>query len=267
MTISAAGDADTTNDTATISLSTTGLATRTVAVTATDITGGAPAITSIADTTAVVAAAYSYDVNASGTPAPTFSLTTSPTGMTINATTGVISWTPGAGGSFNVTVGANNGVMPNATQSFVITVAADQPPTATLSQPTPGATVSGATSEFYGDGVDDVNCVRAEFFVDGVLLYNDVGSANHFHINGAHSLWNTTSLSNGPHTLRMRVYDTAGNSDDAEVTVTVDNSPGGGGGGGSGSSGSSDSKCGLGTAFASLMLMVLLAFGFRRLRS
>lgn len=265
VTISAAGDADTTNDTATISLSTTGLATRTVAVTATDITGGAPAITSIADTTAVVAAAYSYDVNASGTPAPTFSLTTNPTGMTINATTGVISWTPGAGGSVNVTVGANNGVMPNATQSFVITVAADQPPTATLSQPTPGATVSGATSEFYGDGVDDVNCVRAEFFVDGVLLYNDVSSANHFHINGAHSLWNTTSLSNGPHTLRMRVYDTAGNSDDVEVTVTVDNSPGGGGGSGSG--GSSDSKCGLGTAFASLMLMVLLAFGFRRLRS
>lgn len=267
VTISAAGDADTTNDTATISLSATGLSTRTVAVTATDTTTSAPTITSTADTTAVVGAAYSYDVNASGTPAPTFSLTTNPAGMTINATTGVIGWTPSAVGSANVTVQAGNGTMPNATQSFTITVAADQPPVATLIQPTPGATVSGATSEFYGDGNDDVNCVRAEFFVDGVLLYNDITSANHFHIGGAHSLWNTTTLSDGPHTLRMRVYDTAGNSDDAEVTVTVDNTPGGGGGGGGGGSGgSSDSKCGLGAAFASLSLLGFLLIGLRRLR-
>ncbi len=264
VTVNAATDGDTTNDTATISLTATGLATRTVTVTATDTTTAAPTITSTADTTAVVAAAYSYDVNASGTPAPTFALTANPTGMTINATTGVISWTPGAVGTANVTVEASNGVVPNATQSFTITVGADQPPTATIIQPAPGATVSGATAEFYGDGNDDVNCVRAEFFVDNVLIYNDVNSANHFHVGGTHSLWNTTSLSNGPHTLRMRVYDTAGNSDDAEVTVTVDNAPGGGGGGGSG--GSSDSKCGLGAALASLMFMLLVTMGFRRQR-
>lgn len=264
VTISAASDGDTTNDTATISFTTTGLTTRTVSVTATDTTAGAPAITSTANTTAVVGAPYSYDVNASGTPAPTFALTANPAGMTINATTGVISWTPSAAGTPNVTVQATNGVMPNASQSFTLTVTADQPPTASITQPTPGATVSGATAEFYGNGTDDVNCVRAEFFVDGVMLFNDINSANHFHFGGTHSLWNTTTLSDGSHTLRMRVFDTAGNSDDAEVTITVDNTPGGGGGGGSG--GSSGSKCGLGAAFASLMLMALFAFGFRRLR-
>jgi hypothetical protein len=209
----------------------------------------------------VVAAAYTYDVDASGTPAPTFSFTVNPAGMTINGTSGVISWTPSTVGTANVTVQAANGITPNATQSFVITIAADQPPTATLTAPLAGATVSGATAEFYGNGVDDVNCVRAEFFVDGVLIDNDINSGNHFHAGGAHQLWNTTALTDGSHLLRMRVFDTAGLTGDAEVTVTVTNS---GAGGGSASSGSSNGNCGLGAAFASLLLA--LAFGFRRLR-
>ncbi len=261
ITVNAASDTDAINDTATISLTATGLTTRTVAITATDTTSGAPTITSTADTTAVVAAAYTYDVDASGTPAPTFSFTVNPAGMTINGTSGVISWTPSAVGTANVTVQAANGITPNATQSFVITIAADQPPTATLTAPLAGATVSGATAEFYGNGVDDVNCVRAEFFVDGVLIHNDINSGNHFHAGGAHQLWNTTTLTDGSHLLRMRVFDTAGFHGDAEVTVTVTNS---GAGGGGASSGSSNGNCGLGAAFASLLLA--LAFGFRRLR-
>ncbi|MBK6282656.1 MAG: putative Ig domain-containing protein [Draconibacterium sp.] len=62
------------------------------------------------------------DVNATGNPAPIYSLTNSPAGMTINATTGLIEWTPGAGGNYNVTVEASNGVNPAATESFVIAV-------------------------------------------------------------------------------------------------------------------------------------------------
>lgn len=264
VTINAAADGDTTNDTATIALTATGLATRSVTVTATDTSAAAPVITSTADTTAVVGAPYSYDVDASGTPAPTYSLTANPAGMTINGTTGVISWTPGPVASANVTVQAANGVLPNATQSFTITVAADQPPTATLTQPTAGATVSGATAEFYGDGADDVGCVRAEFFVDGTLIYTD-NASGHFHVGGAHQRWDTTALINGPHTLRMRVFDSAGNSDDVEVTVTVDNAGGGGGGPGAGA-GSSGSSCGLGALVASLLLAFTLGLWRLRLR-
>lgn len=264
VTINAANDADTTDDTATISMTATGLATRSVTVTATDTTNSAPVITSTADTTAVVGAAYSYDVNASGTPAPTFSLTANPAGMTINATTGVISWTPGPVVSANVTVQAANGVMPNATQSFTITVSADQPPTAVLTQPTAGATVSGATAEFYGNGIDDVNCDRAEFSVDGVLIYNDVNSGNHFHAGGAHQMWNTTTLTDGPHTVRMRVFDTAGNFGDAQVSVTVSN--GGGGGGPATAAGSGGGSCGIGALVASLLLVFALGLWRLRLR-
>ena len=262
VTVNAAIDADTTNDTATISLTATNLATRTVTVTATDTTLGAPAITSTADTTAVIAGLYTYDVDAIGTPAPTFSLLVKPTGMMINEITGIISWTPSAVGTANVTVQAINGIIPNATQSYTITIAANQPPTATITAPRDGATVSGSTAEFYGDGVDDVNCVRAEFYVDGVLIYNDINSGDHFHVGGTHQLWNTTTITNGSHQLRMRVFDTAGLSGDAQITVTVVNS--GGGNGSEGSLGGSSGGCGLGAAFASLLLA--LAFGFRRLR-
>jgi uncharacterized repeat protein (TIGR03806 family) len=84
----------------------------------------APTFTSSAVTTGNVGVVYSYDANASGSPAPTFSLVNAPAGMTINSASGVIAWTPGATGPFNVTVRASNGVSPNADQSFTIIVAA-----------------------------------------------------------------------------------------------------------------------------------------------
>ena len=82
-----------------------------------------PTISSSAISTAFAGTQYSYNVNASGNPAPTYSLTTKPNWMTINANTGVISWTPSSSGIYNVTVLAQNGVNPNASQSFSITVA------------------------------------------------------------------------------------------------------------------------------------------------
>jgi hypothetical protein len=58
---------------------------------------GPPMITSTAVTTATEDQAYSYDVEAADLDAGdilTFSLVTSPSGMSINAATGVIQWTP-----------------------------------------------------------------------------------------------------------------------------------------------------------------------------
>ena len=54
-----------------------------------------PVITSIASgTTLVQGTAWTYSIAASGKPRPTFSLTHAPAGMTVNAITGVIAWTP-----------------------------------------------------------------------------------------------------------------------------------------------------------------------------
>ena len=55
----------------------------------------------------------------------TYSLTTAPTGMTINATTGLIAWTPTNAqvGANAVTVRVRTRPRPAATQTFTVTVA------------------------------------------------------------------------------------------------------------------------------------------------
>ncbi len=84
----------------------------------------APAITSANNTSFTVGTAGSFTVTASGYPAATFSETgTLPSGVTLSAA-GVLSGTPaaGTGGSYPITITAANGITPNATQSFTLTV-------------------------------------------------------------------------------------------------------------------------------------------------
>jgi lysophospholipase L1-like esterase len=83
-----------------------------------------PVITSTPMTTGTVGSPYSYDVDASGYPAPTYSLLTFPAGMTIAPVSGVIDWTPAAGqeGLNPVEVVATNTAGAD-TQSFDVDVA------------------------------------------------------------------------------------------------------------------------------------------------
>lgn len=82
-----------------------------------------PVIESDPVTTAKEGVVYTYDVEATdpNEDTLTYSLTISPTGMTINSTTGVITWTPTAAGNYDVTVEVSDGSK-SATQSFTITV-------------------------------------------------------------------------------------------------------------------------------------------------
>lgn len=80
-------------------------------------------ITSAPVITAYVTAPYTYKVDASGNPAPIFSLAESPGGMAIDSQSGLLAWTPAAAGDFPVVVEASNGVAAPAGQSFVIHVA------------------------------------------------------------------------------------------------------------------------------------------------
>jgi len=86
------------------------------------IQGRPPVITSTPDTTAFVGVPYTYDVDATGIPAPTFALITFPTGMTINPNSGLIQWTPTAVGDSDVCVEASNSAGAD-TQCFTISVA------------------------------------------------------------------------------------------------------------------------------------------------
>ncbi len=93
-----------------------------------NVTGTAPLITSVPVTDVNVAAQYTYDVDADGIPAPTYSLIASPNSMTIDPNSGLIIWLPAESdiGDNPVTVRAEN-VEGYNTQSFAVSVAAVPP--------------------------------------------------------------------------------------------------------------------------------------------
>lgn len=82
---------------------------------------GAPVITSSPVPGARIGEAYTYQVTASGSPAPTYTLTAAPSGMAINATSGLITFNPTEERQYNITVKASNGSGENE-QSFVLSV-------------------------------------------------------------------------------------------------------------------------------------------------
>ena len=96
------------------------------------------------------------------------------------------------------------------------------PPTTSITSPANGATVSG-TVTVSANASDSVGVTRVELYVDGSLVGSDTTSP--YAIS-----WNTTSASNGGHSLQTRAYDAATNvGSSAVVSVTVSNGGGGGG--------------------------------------
>ena len=102
----------------------------------------APAITSADSATFTNGEAGSFQVTATGYPAPTFTETGAlPTGVTLDLNSGVLSGTPSSTGVFDITLIAGNGIGAEATQSFTLTVPG--PPTAPSIT---GVTVGDATA-------------------------------------------------------------------------------------------------------------------------
>ncbi|MDA8166011.1 MAG: GDSL-type esterase/lipase family protein, partial [Desulfobacteraceae bacterium] len=81
----------------------------------------APLITSQPVLSARAGSVYTYQVKASGSPAPDFRLVAGPAGMQIDAATGLIEWTPAAEGSYPVIVETAN-TQGSDQQSFTIGV-------------------------------------------------------------------------------------------------------------------------------------------------
>jgi Pro-kumamolisin, activation domain/Putative Ig domain len=84
----------------------------------------APVITSANSTTFTVGTVGSFTVEATGNPAPTFSESGElPSGVTLS-TAGVLSGKPalGSSGSYPITITAQNGVLPNDTEDFILIV-------------------------------------------------------------------------------------------------------------------------------------------------
>jgi len=94
------------------------------------------------------------------------------------------------------------------------------PPTVSMITPADGTTVSG-TIKATASASDNVGVVGVQFQLDGVNLGAEAKTAPYA------ISWNTTTTSNGSHTLDAVARDAAGNkTTSATVTVTVSNSSG-----------------------------------------
>ena len=113
----------------------------------------APLITSGAPTTATEGTPYTFPVTSTGTPDATYTATGLPAGLSIDATTGVISGTPTTPGTSTVTITASNGTSPDDTSVVTITVRAPAPvPTATPTPTAPAVAPTGTPSGPAGAG-------------------------------------------------------------------------------------------------------------------
>ncbi|HTI34124.1 MAG TPA: LamG-like jellyroll fold domain-containing protein, partial [Miltoncostaea sp.] len=93
-----------------------------------------------------------------------------------------------------------------------------QNPVATITAPGAGATVSGAALQVTATATDDTGVAGVQFLLDGNPLGAEDTTAPYA------VTWDTTTASNGPHTLTARARDAAGNTGTSPgVTVTVSN--------------------------------------------
>ncbi|HET9362100.1 MAG TPA: Ig-like domain-containing protein, partial [Vicinamibacterales bacterium] len=108
----------------------------------------------------------------------------------------------------------------NSTTSASVTVTVSNdttPPTVSMTAPAAGATVSG-TVNVSANASDNIGVTSVQFQLDGANL-GAADTTSPYAIS-----WNTTSVSDGSHTLRAVARDAAGNSTtSAAVSVTVSN--------------------------------------------
>jgi len=130
----------------------------------------------------------------------------------------VASLTPGTTYHFQIQSTDANGDTASSSDMTVTTLADTVPPTVSITSPAAGATVSGTAVILSASASDNVAVASVQFKVDSVSTGSPVTTAPYT------SAINTTTLSNGNHTLTAVATDTSGNTaTSAAVTVQVNN--------------------------------------------
>jgi hypothetical protein len=92
-------------------------------------------------------------------------------------------------------------------------------PTATMTVPSNGATVSGASVTLTATASDDVAVAGVTFKRDGGTVIGSEDTSSPYSVT-----WDSTSVSNGSHTLYATARDTSNNTgDSSSISVTVSN--------------------------------------------
>ena len=140
--------------------------------------------------------------------------TTSPYSISWNTTTAT-------NGSHSLTAVARDAAG-NTTTSSAVTVTVDNAaPTTSITAPTGGASVNGtvAVNVSATDNTGGTGVAKVEFYIDGTLKSTDTTSPYSYS-------WDTTTISNGTHSLTAKAYDKAtpvNIATTAAITVTVNN--------------------------------------------
>jgi len=106
----------------------------------------------------------------------------------------------------------------NTTTSATISINVDRPPQVSLSAPANNAFVTGTAVTISASASDNIGVSKVEFYIDNnVLLNTDTSSPYTFN-------WNSTTVTQGAHTLYAIAQDTSGlRTTSASVAITVDN--------------------------------------------
>jgi hypothetical protein len=133
---------------------------------------------------------------------------------TVAAAPFTTNWSPATAGAHSLTAQVTDR-QGRVTTSAAVSITADIiAPTVVLTAPANGATVGGNVA-VTAAAADDTTVARVEFY-DGATLIATATSAPWA------AVWITSAVPAGPHTLKARAYDTAGNAtDSATVNVTV----------------------------------------------
>ena len=151
-----------------------------------------------------VGTAYSQTLTATGGQTPyTWTITAGalPSGLTLNGTTGMISGTPTAGGTSNVTVKVADANNATATGALSITILSTSATGATLSPSVASPQVTGTSVLFTAGGVGGSGTYEYQYWLNtgGTWTVTQNYSANNTWT------WNTTGLAAGSYGVRVYV--------------------------------------------------------------
>jgi ureidoglycolate hydrolase len=191
----------------------------------------APVISTTAPDTATEDTPYSYDANETDDEGDTvtWSLSNQPSGMTVDPSSGVVSWTPLEGvttsGAVTLTADDGNGGTDSETFTIAVTQVNDNPEITTTS---PTSATEGEAFSYDAEATD----------VDSVTLtWSLISPPTGMAVDPATGevTWTPDTGTAGDYTFTLRVSDGAGGTDDEAITLSVaagTTSSGGGGGGG-----------------------------------
>ena len=184
--------------------------------------GSAPSITTANNTTFTVGTAGSFSVTATGSPTLALSESgTLPSGVVFTddeSGNGILGGTPaaGTGGSYPITITASNGITPNATQSFTLTVA--QAPAFTSSNLSQTVTVGTPFTFTVGATGSPSPTISETGTVPTGLTFSDPAG-------GTATISGTPTGTGGVYTLQLTASNGIGTSATEVLTITVDAPP------------------------------------------